>query len=134
MDHRQDTGFDNVDLLNSTRRKRGAEALRSDGFALRFNPIIGIRAGKPGGNRENKHRPAASGVPSLLDKNSCGVSVGVFLQPVSSIHSSPLKNLRFVDTASLDEYFDHAGTGSWEDARKCLFLLVGRTGIEPVIR
>jgi len=24
--------------------------------------------GKPGGNRENKHRPAASGVPSLLDK------------------------------------------------------------------
>ncbi len=90
--------------------------------------------GKPGGNRENKHRPAASGVPSLLDKNSCGVSVGVFLQPVSSIHSSPLKNLRFVDTASLDEYFDHAGTGSWEDARKCLFLLVGRTGIEPVIR
>jgi len=66
-------------------------------------------------------------------KNSCGVSVGVFLQPVSSIYSSPLKNLRFIDTASLDEYFDHAGTGSWEDARKCLCLLVGRTGIELVV-
>ena len=31
--------------------------------------------GKPGGNRENKHRPAASGVPSLLDKNSSSLAV-----------------------------------------------------------
>ncbi len=27
--------------------------------------------------------------------------------PVPSIHSSPLKNLRFLDTVSLDEFFDH---------------------------
>ncbi len=89
--HRHDSRRDNTVSTNRTRIGAKAKAnpdlvftslyhhvadvdnLRECYRALDDNKAIGIddvTAGKPGGNREHKHLPVASGVPSLLDKYS----------------------------------------------------------------
>jgi hypothetical protein len=37
------------------------------------------------------------------------VVISSFIIPVPSINSSPLNNLRLLDTGKLDEFFDHTG-------------------------